>query len=57
MKQCESTRLEASGCSRVSEARLSTTDPFLFDADDAQAFERVRTNLGNYIWVTEAPRF
>lgn len=36
------TRLQASGCSRVSEARLSTTDPSLFDAADAAAFERVR---------------
>lgn len=42
VKQSEATRLEASGCSRVSQARFSTTDPSLFDAADAAAFERVR---------------
>jgi myo-inositol-1(or 4)-monophosphatase len=42
MKQSGVTRLEASDCSRVSQARFSTTDPFLFDPADAEAFERVR---------------
>lgn len=34
--------LVASGCREVSQARLSTTDPYLFEAADAVAFERVR---------------
>jgi len=42
MKQGETTSLRASGCSRLSLARLSTTDPFLFDAAEAEAFGRVR---------------
>jgi myo-inositol-1(or 4)-monophosphatase len=32
--------LRASGCSRLAEARFSTTDPFLFD--NAAAFDRIR---------------
>jgi myo-inositol-1(or 4)-monophosphatase len=36
----ERTPLRASGCTHLSEARLSTTDPFLFD--DPASFERVR---------------
>ena len=36
----ERTRLCASGCRRLPEARLSTTDPFLFD--DPAAFNRIR---------------
>lgn len=36
------TVLAASGCTRIAGARLSTTDPYLFSADDAQAFDRVR---------------
>lgn len=37
------TRLEASRCATVSQARLSTTDPFLFSGAAADAFEQVRT--------------
>jgi len=43
LKQGEAARLETSDCSRVGQARLSTTDPFLFGGADAEAFERVRT--------------
>lgn len=32
----------SSGCRDVTSARLSTTDPFLFDGAEADAFERVR---------------
>jgi histidinol phosphatase-like enzyme (inositol monophosphatase family) len=35
-------RLRTSGCARLAEARLSTTDPYLFDADAAPRFERLR---------------
>ena len=34
--------LRVSGCSSLSEARLATTDPFLFDEQQAAAFDRVR---------------
>lgn len=34
--------VRTSGCSSVAEARLATTDPTLFDANDARGFERVR---------------
>lgn len=34
--------LAASGCARLAEARLSTTDPFLFGAAGSSAFQRVR---------------
>ena len=34
--------LQASGVASLAEARLSTTDPFLFDAADAPRFERLR---------------
>ena len=34
--------LRVSGCGRLAEARLSTTDPFLFAEQEAEAFERVR---------------
>jgi myo-inositol-1(or 4)-monophosphatase len=36
----ERTPLRTSGCARLADARLSTTDPFLFD--DPAGFERVR---------------
>jgi histidinol phosphatase-like enzyme (inositol monophosphatase family) len=40
---CEtSERLRTSGCTTLAEARLSTTDPYLFDADAAPRFERLR---------------
>ena len=34
--------VRTSGCSSIAEARLATTDPTLFDANDARGFERVR---------------
>jgi histidinol phosphatase-like enzyme (inositol monophosphatase family) len=37
-----SQRLRTSGCTDLAEARLSTTDPYLFDADAAPRFERLR---------------
>ena len=37
-----SQRLRTSGCKTLAEARLSTTDPYLFDADAAPRFERLR---------------
>lgn len=39
------TGLAASGCTRLKEARLSTTDPSLFGADDGAAFGRVRERV------------
>jgi myo-inositol-1(or 4)-monophosphatase len=35
-------RLAASACRRVEEARLSTTDPYLFEGSEAEGFERLR---------------
>lgn len=35
--------VRASGCARLAEARLATTDPTLFDVEGAAAFERLRT--------------
>jgi histidinol phosphatase-like enzyme (inositol monophosphatase family) len=34
--------LRTSGCNRLAEARLSTTDPFLFAGAEAEGFDRVR---------------
>ncbi|HEV2080375.1 MAG TPA: inositol monophosphatase family protein [Allosphingosinicella sp.] len=34
--------LKASDCAQLGSARLSTTDPYLFKGDEADAFERVR---------------
>jgi len=34
--------LHVSSCEDISEARLSSTDPFLFEGDEFQAFDRVR---------------
>ena len=34
--------LRASGCRRIEEARLSTTDPYLFEGAEAEGFERLR---------------
>ena len=34
--------VRTSGCAALAEARLSTTDPYLFDADAAPRFERLR---------------
>jgi myo-inositol-1(or 4)-monophosphatase len=44
--------LAASGCASLAEARLSTTDPFLFDAAGAVGFERLRrgARLTRYGW-------
>lgn len=36
------TRLATSGCFAIGDARLSTTDPFLFAGAEAEGFERVR---------------
>jgi histidinol phosphatase-like enzyme (inositol monophosphatase family) len=36
------TRLKVSGCTRLAQARLATTDPFLFEGAEAEGFERVR---------------
>jgi myo-inositol-1(or 4)-monophosphatase len=38
----ERTRIQASGCRSLAEARVSTTDPALFDAEAGKAFERLR---------------
>ena len=35
-------KLATSGCRALEEARLSTTDPFLFGAEEAEGFERLR---------------
>jgi myo-inositol-1(or 4)-monophosphatase len=37
--------LRASGCTALSDARLSTTDPYLFRGTDAAAFQRVREQV------------
>jgi myo-inositol-1(or 4)-monophosphatase len=34
--------IRTSGCTRIADARLSTTDPFLFDGASASAFDRLR---------------
>lgn len=39
------TRVRASGCTNPAEARLSTTDPFLFEGDAADAFDRLRQSV------------
>lgn len=36
------TRLQVSGCTRLAQARLATTDPYLFEGAEADGFERVR---------------
>jgi histidinol phosphatase-like enzyme (inositol monophosphatase family) len=36
-------RLRVSGCARLSEARLATTDPHLFDGAERDGFERLRS--------------
>lgn len=38
----EERRLAASACRTVGEARLSTTDPYLFEGAEAEGFERLR---------------
>ena len=38
----ERTQIRSSGCTALSDARLSTTDPFLFDSGPAAAFDRLR---------------
>lgn len=35
--------LTVSGCASLAEARLSTTDPYLFEGAEAEGFERLRT--------------
>ncbi len=41
----ERTRLAASGCTRLAEARLSTTDPIMFDGAPWDAFDRLRRQV------------
>jgi len=43
-------RLATSACRRIEEARLSTTDPYLFEGAEAEGFERLRraTRLTRY---------
>ena len=36
------TRLKASGCTRLAQARMATTDPFLFEGPEAESFDRLR---------------
>lgn len=38
----EERRLATSACRRIEEARLSTTDPYLFEGAEAEGFERLR---------------
>jgi myo-inositol-1(or 4)-monophosphatase len=38
----EERRLATSGCRRIEDARLSTTDPYLFEGAEAEGFERLR---------------
>ena len=38
-------RLRTSGCTALAEARLSTTDPFLFEGDAAQTFDELRQSV------------
>ena len=39
------TVLRTSGCGRLTEAKLATTDPFLFAGDEAGAFDRLRRSV------------
>ncbi len=39
------TRLSSSGCTNLAEARLSTTDPYLFRGTESAAFDRVRDQV------------
>lgn len=41
----EETRLSSSGCTSLAEARLSTTDPYLFRGDEGGAYKRVRDRV------------
>jgi myo-inositol-1(or 4)-monophosphatase len=41
----ERSDIRTSGCARLAEARLSTTDPALFEADAAEAFDRLRQQV------------
>lgn len=42
MKDGQSHPIASSSCREMSDARLSTTDPYLFEGEDLAAFERVR---------------
>jgi myo-inositol-1(or 4)-monophosphatase len=44
--------IEVSGCARLGEARLATTDPYLFEGKEREGFERVRraARLTRYGW-------
>lgn len=39
------TRLETSGCVRLDQAKLATTDPFLFSGEEKAAFDRLRGSV------------
>jgi len=39
------TQIQTSGCIDLGEARLSTTDPFLFEGDASQSFDRLRRSV------------
>jgi myo-inositol-1(or 4)-monophosphatase len=41
----EEVPLRVSGCTNLADARLSTTDPYLFAGDEADAFERIRQSV------------
>jgi myo-inositol-1(or 4)-monophosphatase len=41
----ERSRLCTSDCTALAEARLSTTDPFLFEGDEAHSFNRLRQSV------------
>jgi myo-inositol-1(or 4)-monophosphatase len=39
------TPLRTSGCRQLGDARLSTTDPYLFEGGEAEGFERIRRSV------------
>ena len=45
LRKGEQVAIHASACTRIADARLSTTDPFLFDDAAAEAFDRLRREV------------
>lgn len=45
LRKGEQAAIQVSSCARIAEARLSTTDPFLFDDAAAAAFDRLRRKV------------
>lgn len=45
LRKGEQTAIHASACTRIADARLSTTDPFLFDDAARDAFDRLRRKV------------